>query len=635
MTTYTSLLGLALPITGQLSGTWGDTVNDYITQYIDAAVAGAITVSADTTLTKTTGSSLGATSSQYAIIIASGHSVNITVTAPAASKVYLILNKSGSYTVKIRGAGPTTGVTIAANKAALVAWDGSDFALVATTDVLSLIGTLAATSGGTGQSSYAVGDLLYASTTTALSKLADVATGNALISGGVGVAPAYGKIGLTTHVSGTLPVANGGTGAATLTGYVKGSGTSAMTASATIPTSDLTGTLGVANGGTGAATFTVNNVLLGNGTSALQTVAPGSSGNVLTSDGATWQSSPTLAGVTQSVSPRETSLGVSAGNVNTGVDNTFIGYFAGSANTSGEYNTVVGSGASSGETGSFNTVVGYGIATGLTSGAQNVAVGTSILLLAGAASYNVAVGNGNLAQATSDDGTAIGHAALAKVTTGIANTAVGVLAGTRITTGANNTAIGGNSGAFINSGSSNVVIGSSAASTGTNNLTSGSSNVFIGANVVASGATVSSELVLGAGLTGKGTQTAFIGGTNGAYNAKNVTTWETTSDERIKCNIIDSPKGLAEVKQLRVRNFNYRQVEDMPLNAEGKPVIDNLDPNRLITGFIAQELQAVMPECVNTTASGLLAVSSDPVIYALVKAVQELAAEVATLKARV
>ncbi|CAB5187417.1 hypothetical protein UFOVP161_45 [uncultured Caudovirales phage] len=85
----------------------------------------------------------------------------------------------------------------------------------ATTGAVTLAGTLTAVNGGTGQSSYAVGDLLYASTTTALSKLADVATGNALISGGVGVAPAWGKIGLTTHVSGTLPVANGGTGTAT------------------------------------------------------------------------------------------------------------------------------------------------------------------------------------------------------------------------------------------------------------------------------------------------------------------------------------------------------------------------------------------------------------------------------------
>lgn len=100
---------------------------------------------------------------------------------------------------------------------------------------------IAAIYGGTGQTSYAVGDILFASTTTALSKLADVATGNVLLSGGVGVAPAYGKVGLTTHVSGTLAVGNGGTGATTLTGYVQGTGTSALTASATIPNTDITG----------------------------------------------------------------------------------------------------------------------------------------------------------------------------------------------------------------------------------------------------------------------------------------------------------------------------------------------------------------------------------------------------------
>jgi hypothetical protein len=76
-------------------------------------------------------------------------------------------------------------------------------------------GTLPATNGGTGQSTYAVGDILIGGATNTLAKLADVATGNALISGGVGVAPSYGKVGLTTHVSGTLPIANGGTGATT------------------------------------------------------------------------------------------------------------------------------------------------------------------------------------------------------------------------------------------------------------------------------------------------------------------------------------------------------------------------------------------------------------------------------------
>jgi len=72
--------------------------------------------------------------------------------------------------------------------------------------------------GGTGQTSYAVGDLLYADTTTSLAKLADVAVGNALISGGVSSAPSWGKIGLATHVSGTLPVASGGTGVTSSTG---------------------------------------------------------------------------------------------------------------------------------------------------------------------------------------------------------------------------------------------------------------------------------------------------------------------------------------------------------------------------------------------------------------------------------
>lgn len=61
-------------------------------------------------------------------------------------------------------------------------------------------GTLAVARGGTGLGSYAIGDLIYASGGTTLAKLADVATGNALISGGVTTAPSWGKIVLNTHV---------------------------------------------------------------------------------------------------------------------------------------------------------------------------------------------------------------------------------------------------------------------------------------------------------------------------------------------------------------------------------------------------------------------------------------------------
>jgi len=92
------------------------------------------------------------------------------------------------------------------------------------------------------------------------------------------------------YLGSPITVANGGTGASTLTGVVKGNGAGAFTAGTVNLTSEITGTLPIANGGTGVTTLTANNVLLGNGTSAVQFVAPGTTGNVLTSNGTTWTS---------------------------------------------------------------------------------------------------------------------------------------------------------------------------------------------------------------------------------------------------------------------------------------------------------------------------------------------------------
>lgn len=134
-TAYTSLLGLALPVTGELSGTWGATVNDNITQYLDAAVAGTNTFSSDSdvTLVKTTNASLTGTSSQYVVLLwTAGGTATRTIIAPAASsgsrQFYVVINKtSSSQSIKLCGAGPTTGVTITANNSAICAWNGSDF----------------------------------------------------------------------------------------------------------------------------------------------------------------------------------------------------------------------------------------------------------------------------------------------------------------------------------------------------------------------------------------------------------------------------------------------------------------------------------------------------------------------------
>lgn len=94
--------------------------------------------------------------------------------------------------------------------------------------------------GGTGQTTYTVGDLLYADSSTSLAKRAAVAVGNVLLSAGTGTAPAWGKVNLTQHITGTLDVSNGGTGANTLTGILKGNGTSAFSA-VTAPSGDLVG----------------------------------------------------------------------------------------------------------------------------------------------------------------------------------------------------------------------------------------------------------------------------------------------------------------------------------------------------------------------------------------------------------
>jgi hypothetical protein len=326
-----------------------------------------------------------------------------------------------------------------------------------------------------------------------------------------------------------------------------------------------------------------------------------------------------------------TFFGESAGNLTTGSSNTFIGFVAGASCTTGNDNVGIGANALTNlTTGAANIAIGSVALGSCSTGVANVAIGDSILQNTNG-NDNVCIGNFCGFSYTGSGATAVGSLALGKITTGTGNTGIGYYAGGRINIGLNNTCLGYEAGDFVSTGSNNVIIGNGAAST-TTNLTTGSSNTYIGFSAAASANNVNNEIVIGSNMTGKGSQTAFIGGSNGAYNEKNVTTWETTSDERIKRNIVDSPKGLAEIKQLRVRNFNYKPEGEMPKDENGVPLAIGLDPDRLVTGFIAQELQQVMPECVRSNDNGLLSVSSDAVIYALVKAVQELSAELEKLK---
>jgi hypothetical protein len=152
VTNFSPLLGLALPTTGDLSGTWGTTVNDSITSLIDSAVAGTTTLSSDADVTLSTTNGVANQARNAIILWTASGTVTRNITAPAQSKAYLVINATGStQSIVIRGSGPTSGVTIPAATRALVAWNGSDFVKIVSNPVsltADVTGVLPIANGG-------------------------------------------------------------------------------------------------------------------------------------------------------------------------------------------------------------------------------------------------------------------------------------------------------------------------------------------------------------------------------------------------------------------------------------------------------------------------------------------------------
>jgi len=136
---FTGTTSLSLPIitSGTESGLWGNITNNGLTEYLDIAVAGALSITATTTLSNTSGSSsatnIGSTTAQYRTLIipASGPSANIVITAPSSNRVFHVVNRNATYTVQIR-AGVNSGVTVGVSQSATVAYDSvaADYVLV-------------------------------------------------------------------------------------------------------------------------------------------------------------------------------------------------------------------------------------------------------------------------------------------------------------------------------------------------------------------------------------------------------------------------------------------------------------------------------------------------------------------------
>lgn len=340
-----------------------------------------------------------------------------------------------------------------------------------------------------------------------------------------------------------------------------------------------------------------------------------------------------------------TAHGVSALNSNTtAAQVTAFGYQAAYSQTNPDGNSAFGYQAMySNATGANSVAIGRRAAYTATDLDNTVAVGAYSLTSNTTGDNNTAIGKDSLySNTTASNNTAVGYQALYSsnrtADTAANNTAIGFQAGYSSTTSTTNTFIGIQAGFYNTTGNSNVMIGSNAGALSVN-ATTGDGNVYIGGGVRGSAAGNATEIVIGYLTTGKGSSTGFINpNSGGVYQGNNSSSWSTTSDQRLKKNIVDNTDGLNKITAVRVRNFEYRLPEEVEELDQACAV-----PNTGVQlGVIAQELQAVVPECVKEESTGVLSVDPDNLTWYMVNAIQELksivdaqAAEIAELKAKV
>ena len=375
---------------------------------------------------------------------------------------------------------------------------------------------------------------------------------------------------------------------------------------------------------------------------------------------------------------RNTAIGSSSlSAITTGSQNVTIGGSSGATLTTSSNNVLIGHNSgtaiNAGQTTTDGTVaIGSLALTALTTGEGNTAIGYQSLTTEDTSDGNVAVGYQSLMTQNAADNagnTAVGYVALTNLTTAVGMTAVGYKAGQSVTSGTTQTLIGHQTGRLLTVGryntalgylaldaavedSSNVAIGhqaltaqnaggSDGGATDTNNtavgafsgdlITTGTGNTLLGSNTEVSANTAANQLVLGNGATGLGDNYATIGNASvtrvyAAQDGAAVLYADATinsSDKRLKENIEDSDLGLEFVNKLRPVRYNY---------------IKDKQDGKTKYGIIAQEVQEVLKESNNEDFAGIkdsdeyLGADYVQFVAPLIKAVQELSAEVKSLK---
>jgi hypothetical protein len=468
-------------------------------------------------------------------------------------------------------------------------------ATVASTNLASSVsGTLAVANGGTG-----------ATTLTGIVKGNGTGTMSAAVAGTDYVIPGGNITGTATNVTGTVAVANGGTGATTLTGYIKGNGASAMTASSTIPVSDISGAAPLASpaltGTPTAPTAAANTNTTQVATTAFVTTAlssaglpsqSGNNGKFLTTNGSTasWASS---AGVPYSGA----SGAVNLGNYNLTVYGIKIGT-SGTDNFALQNNMVIGKDALVNTTNGYNNMaIGNGTLYSNVGGYNNLAIGNE-------SQYNNLWGWGNVS---------LGIATLNTNVTGNFNTAVGHGAGYFLTS-SNNTAFGHNALDGQGDGGGNTGVGVGAGGVPWHQRTYNST--FLGYNAKAQSG-LDNVIVIGYNAYTNEHHTIQLGDNRIVKLKTSGTIWsngsQLTSDARLKTNIQTLPNSIDLIMKLN------------PVHYTKKNSIESTDYAKTENGFIAQELQKVLPYLVieGTDKDKILSVDYNSIIPVLTKGIQE------------
>ena len=314
----------------------------------------------------------------------------------------------------------------------------------------------------------------------------------------------------------------------------------------------------------------------------------------------------------------------------TGGNNTALGAYSLYSNTTSGDNTAIGEQALFDNTGNSNTAVGMDALYSNTTGSEDVALGMSPLQNNTTGNYNIGIGYRALADNQTDSGdVAVGADALSSFTSNSTlyypNTAVGEDSGWSITTGGANTGVGSNTLYDVTTGSENTFIGASpmwylpnGANSGdtlvgwdTGFTTSGTqfnSSTAIGQNTLIGASNV---IVLGSGQNvgiGNSAPTYRLQvGSSGDGTSAIANAWYTYSDKRFKTNINPIPPTTALQDVLSLQGVTFNWIKD----------------NQPSIGFIAQDVQKIVPQIVSADQQGYLSVDYSKITPILVQAIKE------------